>query len=333
MFLATRFCFILAAFATIISLMSIGTLHFFDHFSPSKGSNWDWISEAGDWVVCVVFVGGSMGFLAWAKGWVNNPSFNSGKLTTPHDRVILLISGCSMAAVTIYTVVLKEGQVPKLLEVLLIVAIAGKSVDSSQQALITATITNLVCYLVFPMTATSRLQASISRSLSSFSTLLDMLTSTFLLKKSAERGNHLSLKLAVQAHAAAFKTLKADLAEAKNERLIDPRVRGRRLKLYDAAIASLTRLAQHLAGLRGGTRLQEGLLRASKEGKINLDLGDTKADGRNVSVSMIDRFVTLPGPALDEDLDIQASVRLFTHFRDIAGKQMCDLVVGSSTVV
>lgn len=82
MFLATRFCIVLAALAATVSLLAMGTLHFFDHFSPSQGSNWDWISELGDWVVCVLWIGGSMALLAWSKVWVNNPSFNSGQLFT-----------------------------------------------------------------------------------------------------------------------------------------------------------------------------------------------------------------------------------------------------------
>jgi hypothetical protein len=110
MFLADRFCILLALFATIVSLLSMGTIQFFDYFSPSHGAKWDWITEAGDWVVCVLWIGGSMGWLAWAKGWINNPSFNTG---------------CSMAATTLYTVVIKEGDLPKLVEILLIVLSGG----------------------------------------------------------------------------------------------------------------------------------------------------------------------------------------------------------------
>ena len=99
------------------------TLAFFDHLSPSQGDKWDWISEIGDWMVCGVLIGGSMGLLAWLKVWVNNPSFNSGECFI---GTAVLSPGCSMAAVTIYTVVIKEGAIPKLLEVLLIVAIGGE---------------------------------------------------------------------------------------------------------------------------------------------------------------------------------------------------------------
>ena len=78
MFLATRFCIILATVATLVCLGSMVTLWVFDLFSPSHGSSWDWISEAGDWMVCIFWIGGSMGTIAWARVWVGNPSFNTG---------------------------------------------------------------------------------------------------------------------------------------------------------------------------------------------------------------------------------------------------------------
>jgi hypothetical protein len=56
----------------------MATVRLFDYFSPSGGTKWDLTSEIGDWVVCVLYIGGSMGTLAWLKLWVANPSFNSG---------------------------------------------------------------------------------------------------------------------------------------------------------------------------------------------------------------------------------------------------------------
>ena len=177
------------------------------------------------------------------------------------------------------------------------------------------------------MSATSRFQTSISQSLTSFSTLLDLLTSTFLLKKNVVKGTHTTLRAAAQSHATAFKTLKTNLAEAKSERVLDPRIRGRKLELYDAAIGSLTRLAQHLAGLRGSTRLQESLIRANNEGRMQLELGADTTQ-RSMSASMLDGDDKPPGPGLVQDVDIMASVRLFVQFRDIAGSEMDALVVG-----
>jgi len=81
MFLANRFCLVLAFLATAVSLCAMLTLALFDRFSPSRGEQWDLISEIGDWIVCVVWIGGSMSLLAWSKVWVNNPSFNSGELS------------------------------------------------------------------------------------------------------------------------------------------------------------------------------------------------------------------------------------------------------------
>lgn len=167
-------------------------------------------------------------------------------------------------------------------------------------------ISNLVCFGVFPTTATTRLQNSISRSLASFSTLLDLLTSTFLLEKQVLRSTQTSLRQAIDDHAKAFKTLKADLAESKHERVLDPRIRGRKLKLYDAAIGSLGRLAQHLSGMRGSTRLQETLIRTIREGKVDID-AETK-----------------PGETGD---DLARDANLFMRFRDLAGQQMNNLNV------
>lgn len=188
-----------------------------------------------------------------------------------------------------------------------------------------AGIANIVCSTVFPMSAASRLQKSIAKSLSSFSTLLDLLTSTFLLEKTVVKGTKTNLKDAVQSHATAFKTLKSDLGEAKHERVLDPRIRGRKLELYDAAIGSLTRLAQHLAGLRGSTRLQESLIHAIREGRISADIGPEKRfSTMSVSTLKHDRS---PGPATMQDADIAGSIHLFVQFREIAGEQMDTLVV------
>lgn len=160
----------------------------------------------------------------------------------------------------------------------------------------------------------------------SFSTLLDLLTSTFLLEKAVLKENRTTLKEAVQSHATAFKTLKTDLTEAKHERVLDGRVRGRRLELYDAAIGSLNRLAQHLASLRGGTRLQESLIRAIREGRVNLDVMAEKRPSA-LSVSVLDDFMKTPGPGVAADTDIVMSVKLFLQFREMAGGQMDTLVV------
>ncbi|TYJ52309.1 hypothetical protein B9479_007095 [Cryptococcus floricola] len=314
MLLSTRYCFLLAILSTLISLLATLTIHIFDHYSPSHGESWDWISEAGDWVVCILWIGGTMGALAWSKLWVGNPAFNSG---------------CSMAAMILYNVVIKEGAFPKLIEILLIVFTG-------------VCITNIICLTIFPVSATSNLQSSISKSLTSFSTLLDLLTSTFLLERSTTTLNTRTktktntrpkLQDAIKAHSAAFKTLEKDLAEAKFERVLDGRVRGRKVELYDAAIGSLGRLAQHLSSLRSSTRLQEGLIRASREGRVGIDfeLGHGRG-GSKIDVADLRRGMSGDGEGEGEGEgegrgvpggeDIAGSVHLFMVFREMAGAQM-----------
>jgi hypothetical protein len=127
----------------------------------------------------------------------------------------------------------------------------------------------------------------------------------------------------VQNHASAFKTLKSDLAEAKHERIFDSRIRGNKLRLYDAAIGSLARLAQHLNGLRSSTRLQEELIRAAREGS------------RSMSVSMLSGSAgpSPVAPSVTGDEEMSASIRLLTRFRHLAGSQLDDLVVCSAVLL
>lgn len=79
MILSTRYCMILAFLATIVSLISFGIIRFFDTMASYNGSQWRWLSEMGDWVVCILCIGGSMGGLAWSKQWVGNAAYNTGR--------------------------------------------------------------------------------------------------------------------------------------------------------------------------------------------------------------------------------------------------------------
>ncbi|WVQ72114.1 hypothetical protein IAR50_001659 [Cryptococcus sp. DSM 104548] len=298
MFLSTRYCILLTLITSLASLFCMATVLLFDHFSPSHGRTWDGVSELGDWVMCVLWIGGTLGLLAWGKLYVANPSWNGG---------------CSMAAMLLYNVVIRDGALPKLAETLEIIAIG-------------VCITNLVNYTVFPLSATSRLQLSISKTLSSFSTLLDILTSTFLLEKTIIKENRTSIKDAIKAHAASFKTLKTDLSEARHESAVDVRIRGKKLRLYEAAVASLGRLAQHLGGLRSCTSLQESLIRASKEGKVSWDFdAQTNVDSPIFSISALPPVDGPRRESVRETDDVETSVRLFLEFRKSAGAQMISL--------
>jgi hypothetical protein len=170
-----------------------------------------------------------------------------------------------------------------------------------------------------------------TKSLDAFSTLLDILCSTFLLEQPHAKENRMPLAQAVKAHGAAFKSLKANLAEAKHERLIDPRMRGAKLELYDAALGSMARLAQHLAAMRSSTRLQEALLRANRDGRIDLD----KAEKRNhhIAESVIYELGDLPTISIEEEADVEESVKLFLELQRLTGEDMDSLVVSFQSVL
>ncbi|KAJ9103734.1 hypothetical protein QFC21_002194 [Naganishia friedmannii] len=287
MFLASKYCIILALLAALFSLASIFTLQLFDHFFPEEGT---FGFQAGDVTVLVLWIGSSMAGLAWLKQWVNNPSFNTG---------------CSMAAVTLFTVVVKEGGFAKLGEVLLIVVVG----------------------------ATTKLQTSISTTLDSFSTLFRLLNATFLLDRPPNDASYASLQTAAQLHSAAFTQLKADLAEAQHERLLDRRIDAKQRERYAAVTDSLTRLAQHLTGMRGGTGLQSDLLKGTKRGILEINTASSSdSDDKEVSDDPKTRHASerQDGPTqrkrkLRGDHDLSKAGNLFWAFRDEVAEEMRQL--------
>ena len=163
--------------------------------------------------------------------------------------------------------VVKEGGLETLLQVALIVAIG-------------ACISNLVCMALWSQSAKKNLQANMVKTLDSFSTLLSLLTSTFLLEDEFYQPSQEKISKAVADHQAAFTGLKKNLAEARSERLGGGPSAGSSRNSgdpYEDAVDSLTRLAQHLNGLRSGTSLQYELAKAHRDGKVAIRRGSAFA--------------------------------------------------------
>ncbi|KAG6845404.1 hypothetical protein H0H87_009751 [Tephrocybe sp. NHM501043] len=129
-------------------------------------------------------------------------------------------------------------------------------------------VSNLVCYLIWPQSAIDGLQTNMTKTLDSFSTVLSMLTNTFLLEGGVHNKAHLDkMQRAVENHQSSFTSLKKSLFEARTEWFLRgepagalPDDTGKRA--YEDAVDSLNRLGQHLNGLRSGTRLQYDLTKA-----------------------------------------------------------------------
>ncbi|KAL8290329.1 hypothetical protein RQP46_002587 [Phenoliferia psychrophenolica] len=165
-------------------------------------------------------------------------------------------------------------------------------------------ISNIVCFAIWPGSATSKLQVDLNKTLNSFSTLLEMLTKTFLLDEDITTRPE-SLKKAIDAHQSSFTTLKSSLEQAKYE-VLDSRIR-LTTHAYDAVVESMTRLAQGLTGLRSGLTLQYDLMRAQREGKF-----EDQHDGLDMKGSAEKR-------ALMDELVV------FEQFRERVGKSLQQL--------
>lgn len=144
------------------------------------------------------------------------------------------------------------------------------------------------------------IRSDIVNSLNSFAVLLEMLTRTFLLEENLHP-QHAKLLRAVKDHEATFTSLKRSLSEAKSE-WWNSRIQ-RSSEAYDTAISTLTRLAQHVGGLRSGLNLQR---------ELALHGGKTR-----ISQSLVD------------SIEVDALERAFGEFVDELGPPMHALTVST----
>ncbi|KAI0676139.1 Fusaric acid resistance protein-like-domain-containing protein [Trametes maxima] len=291
---ADVFCSMGLLFATFVSLSSMSVYWFFE-LQPG----WEWLAD----ILVILMIGFGMSAVAWTKVWMAKPTFNTA---------------CSMTAIILFVVVIKEGGLQTLMQVAFIIIVG-------------ALISNIVCLLVWPQRATQNLQRNMTQTLDSFSTLLGMLTQTLLLEEphgfSADR-----LQRSVANHQASFTSLKKSLDEARSERFFggpgrvgdEAQLRGSSGQAYQDAIDSLNRLGQHLNGLRSGISLQHQIIKGYREGKITLrnqrtriptEGGPTKdGKGKAVELNHSESF------ALDEEAALlQAAATVFGDLMDDLG--------------
>ncbi|CAD6565032.1 MAG: hypothetical protein CYPHOPRED_005032 [Cyphobasidiales sp. Tagirdzhanova-0007] len=185
-------------------------------------------------VIVVFWLSGAMGLVAWMKVKVSNTQFGSA---------------CSMVALIISSVICKEGSVH----------MGVFQVDTISQTFATVilgtVISNIVCFLVWKGSATSKLQGDINKTLESFATLLDLLSRSFLSEDTLVSED--TLKKAIDAHRSSFTALQISLEAAKLE-LWDNRIQQTQ-RAYDKVVGSMNRLAQHLNGLRSAESMRRDL--------------------------------------------------------------------------
>lgn len=113
------------------------------------------------------------------------------------------------------------------------------------------------------------LQSNMAKTLDSFVTLLQLLTDIFLLEEPLHQLSQHKLQRAVESHQSSFTSLQKNLVEARSEWFYQSSSYANRVA-YGDAVDSLNRLAQHLNGLRSGTRLQYELAKAHSDGRVVL---------------------------------------------------------------
>lgn len=177
-------------------------------------------------IVLVFWLGVGLGIVAWLKVKVNKPSFvTTGSLVSLIVCVIVTKEGAFIAEFP--TTTIKQ---------IILLTLVGTGVS------------NLVCFSLWPVSATARLQDDLDKTMNSFETLLQMLSSTFL-DDDDHPASLPDLLAAISTHQATFTTLPISLSQATYEF----RYRGSGLiEGYGRAVGGLTRLAQCLTGLRAG---------------------------------------------------------------------------------
>ncbi|THG95980.1 hypothetical protein EW026_g5766 [Hermanssonia centrifuga] len=247
---ADTFCLVGLLFAALVSLSSMSMYWFFE-----VQAGWEWLAD----LLVILWIGLGMSAIAWMKMWMAKPTFNTA---------------CSMTCIILFIVVIKEGGLDTLLQVSLIVVVGSL-------------ISNVVCYVLWPQRATRNLQDTMTKTLDSFSTLLTIVTETFLLDEHFVGQEN--LQKATANHQSSFTALKKNLAEAQSERFFggptkptaDVSSRQHLGQAYEDAVGSLNRLGQHLNGLRSGISVQHEIVKASRGGKLTLRSHSSKFSKSN----------------------------------------------------
>ncbi|BGP06177.1 hypothetical protein JCM10049v2_001996 [Rhodotorula toruloides] len=257
---ADLFLSLAALFAIFLSCGSMAMTVFLDAYD---------LLTLGHALVLVLWIGCGYGCLAYAKVVWAKPTVSTA---------------CSLVSLVCSPIITKEGaflgefQTEAIKRILLI-------------ALVGSVISNLVCFLVWPQSATTQFQTDLDRTLDSFSTLLEMLARTFLLDPDSSTTST-ELKRAIDTHKSTFTTLRTSLSQAKYE-VFDRRISGR-TTIYDSVVAKMQHLAQGLTGMRAGCSLQFDVLRA-REGGVGTADGE---DGLLDEVTVLERFKERVEPSL-----------------------------------
>jgi hypothetical protein len=186
----------------------------------------------GHAIVLVVFIGGGLGFVGWIKQKLGDPLVNVA---------------CSLTCLAIITVLTKEGAVQagdfsfsKIWQVLKMVVMGVVA-------------TMAVSFLIFPISARSKLRKDMVDVTDSLADMLAIITSSFLSGIEEELGQARFLD-ATERHKKSYSTLGKNLREAKYENYVLGAER--RYSIDAKLVHCVQRITQSIGGLRSAAAMQ-----------------------------------------------------------------------------
>lgn len=228
MFEAVLLAFLAFIYTAIVSFSSMGVSILF-------GRTLDLI-VVGHIIVLIVFCGGSLGLIGWAKQRLGNPLVNVA---------------CSLASLAIITVLTKEGAVQASM------FSDDKVAQVMKMILMGVIATTAVCFLVRPVSARKELRENMINVTDSFADMLSLITKSFL-TGTEEDLQQTSFLTASARYRNVLSSLAKNLKEAKYEHY----VMGTEVEYHLQAklVNCMQRLAQNIGGLRSAAITQFTLL-------------------------------------------------------------------------
>lgn len=218
------FAWIAFFYTAIVSLISMSIAAFF--------SDTIHLIYIGYAIVLVLFVGGGIGFIAWVKLKKGDPLVNIA---------------CSLASLTLITVLTKEGAVQ-----------AGdysfEKISQILRMLVAGIIaTTVVSLLIFPISARRKLRQNLVEVTDCLSDMVALITSSFISGDETELEDPVLSKV-TERHSKTFTSLSQNLKESKYEHYL---LGTERQALFEARLAScIQRLTQSVGGLRSAAAMQ-----------------------------------------------------------------------------
>ncbi|EEH38076.2 actin-interacting protein [Paracoccidioides lutzii Pb01] len=237
MILATIYAFLAFIYAALISVTSMGISVFFEDKLD--------LLPLGHAIVLLVFCGGGLGFVGWVKLRRADPLVNVA---------------CSLTSLAIINVLTKEGAVQQG-DLSLV-----KIVQVLKMVVMGVIATTAVCFLIFPVSARTKLRKDLVEMTASLGTMLAIITESFL-QGSAEHLKQDSFQSALNRNKKAYVTVEKWLKEEKVEHYLAGTEREYRLE--KKLVRAIQDITQNIGGLQSAANLQFDLLRQSHQTNRN----------------------------------------------------------------